>query len=145
MISRTRSRTARLSRFFWPSGSLRVWFHGRVTTRRPKRQSSGHARCVFLGLAFHLCVLTCNPVDGEACDSMRALRSAFVPLISARLTFLFFSFSIVFLFVSSLDDIPLLSRSRHICLLFTQLFHHNHWPSEGGTIQQHRDLYKRHS
>lgn len=92
-----------------------------------------------------VCVLNCNPVDGEACDSMRAWRTAFVPLISARCDISFFLFFSVF---PSLDDIPAVP-SRHISqlsLFFSRnCFHHNHWPSEGGTIQQHRDLYKRHS
>ena len=73
-----------------------------------------------------VCVLmNCNPVDGEACDSMRAWCTAFAPLISARrgVSFFFLFFTVF----SSFDDIPAVStsRSRHISqfsLLFTQLF-----------------------
>src|SRR5260221_3496046 len=43
---RTLSRTAILSRFFWPNGLRRVWSHGRVMTRKQRRRSSGRVRCV---------------------------------------------------------------------------------------------------
>ena len=47
-----------------------------------------------------VCVLNCNPVDGEACDSMRAWCTAFAPLISARRDVSFFLslFHCIFLF-----------------------------------------------
>jgi hypothetical protein len=38
-------------------------------------------------VSWFACVLTCNSVDGKACDSMRAQRTAFVPLISSRSNF----------------------------------------------------------
>jgi len=44
VILRTRTRTGKSSRFFWPSGSLRAWSYERVTTRKQRRLSSGRAR-----------------------------------------------------------------------------------------------------
>jgi hypothetical protein len=129
VILRTRSRTANLSRFFWRSGSGQVWLHERVTTRKPKQQLSGHARCVVPRPRDPLmCTddVDCNP-DGEACDGMRALRTSFVPLISALSDFLSFFLSLFHcIFLSPLLTIfPLLPCRLGLVtsssLLFTQL------------------------
>ena len=108
VISRTRSRTVNLNRSFWRSGSEQVWFHEKATTRKPRRQSSGHARCAFPRPRGGPLICTdwiCNPVDGEACDGMRAGRSSFVPLIFSYLQLFLSLFHCIF--VSLLTIFPL--------------------------------------
>ena len=69
-----------------------------------------------------VCVLkNCNPVDGEACDSMRAWRTAFVPLISPRCDISFFSFSLYFPLLTIFPLFRLVTSLNSLSLLFTQL------------------------
>lgn len=116
----TLSRTAILSHFFWPNGLRRAWSHGRVMTRKQRRRSSGHVRCVIRSPIFGSYAHSSPPVGGQARNGMSSV-------VSTRLTFFLHSISLSPCLPSTLVDVipPLIFLSSRytlstppLCFLF---------------------------